>query len=253
MARPDRPRGDDPYAQLEELEEIYRAAPVGLCLVDPDLRFLRINERMASINGHAVEDHIGRSVEELLPEFAEQILPRYRKVLLTGEAIDNVEMTDARGERVWRVSDRPVKTAAGDVSGIITVVQEITDLKRTERELRATRERLHRAEQVAHLGCWEWNLRTGEVWWSQEEYRIFGRDPRHFTPSFDAFIEHVTPEHRSLVREQLDAIFAGLEANDVEYRIDAADGEERMLRSIATLRRDVTTTLSSLRAAAERG
>ncbi|NNL68221.1 MAG: PAS domain-containing protein, partial [Myxococcales bacterium] len=172
MARLDRPR-DDAQARLdlEELEAIYRSAPVGLCLVDPQLRFVRINERMASINGHAVEDHIGRTVEEILPDLASQIVPRYRKVLLTGEAIDNVEVTDARGERIWRVSDRPVKAATGEVSGIITVVQEITDLVRGQEELRKVRERLRRAEQVAGLGCWEWNLQTDEVWWSNQEYR----------------------------------------------------------------------------------
>ena len=46
-------------SQLVELETLYRTAPIGLVLLDRELRFLRINEMLAEINGPSVEEHLG--------------------------------------------------------------------------------------------------------------------------------------------------------------------------------------------------
>ena len=62
------PRSDP----LVELEAIYRSAPVGLCVLDRDLRFVRINERLAAMNGLPAEAHIGRTVREIVPDIADQ-------------------------------------------------------------------------------------------------------------------------------------------------------------------------------------
>ena len=53
---------------LDELELIYRTAPVGLCLVDRELRFVRINEQLAAINGRPVQEHIGKTVRDIIPK-----------------------------------------------------------------------------------------------------------------------------------------------------------------------------------------
>ncbi|MBW2314025.1 MAG: PAS domain-containing protein [Deltaproteobacteria bacterium] len=224
--------------RLHELEEIYRAAPVGLCLVDAEFRFLRINERLAAINGHPAADHIGKTVEEIVPELAEQILPRYRKVLETGHGIENVEVTIPETGHSWLVSDLPVLGDQGHVTGIMTVVQDITALKESEKEVRLGRARLRRAEHVAQLGCWEWNLQTDEMWWSEEYHRIFGREPGSCVPRFDLFIEHIVSEDRGRIREQLETIYAGLDQAQAEFRITTVGGQERTLRAIAMLQRD---------------
>ena len=64
--------------RLRELEQLYATAPVGLCLVDTELRFVRINEKLAAIYGRPRQEHLGRGIRELLPEVADQIEPIYR-------------------------------------------------------------------------------------------------------------------------------------------------------------------------------
>ena len=66
--------------QLGEIESIYQMAPVGLCFVDTDFRYVRINEQLAQINGLSVAEHIGRTFWEVLPEVADAIEPLYRQV-----------------------------------------------------------------------------------------------------------------------------------------------------------------------------
>ncbi|MEB3357273.1 MAG: ATP-binding protein [Synechococcales bacterium] len=139
--------------QLTEIETIYRSAPIGLNVLDPDLRFVRINERLAEMNGFSVEEHLGRTVRELLPDLADPAERLLLPIFETGEPLLNVEI---RGEtpaqpgvpRIWLEHFLPLKE--GDrVVGISTVCEEITERKRTEQMLA---ERVAQQAAIAHLG-----------------------------------------------------------------------------------------------------
>jgi PAS domain S-box-containing protein len=135
--------------QLAEIEAIYQTAPIGLNVLDSDLRFVRINERLAEMNGFPIEAHIGRTIRELLPGLADDAEEILRPILETGQPRLNIEI---RGEtpaqpgvpRIWLEHFLPLKN--GDrVIGISTVCEEITDRKLAEEE----RDRLLKLEQAA--------------------------------------------------------------------------------------------------------
>jgi signal transduction histidine kinase len=100
--------------QLTEIETIYQTAHVGLCFVDADLRYVRVNEQMSSV----------------LAVLAPLLEPMFRRVLETGEPIVNREVSC---ERTWLVSHYPVKSAK--MLGVSSVIQDITELKFTEAQL----------------------------------------------------------------------------------------------------------------------
>ncbi len=129
--------------QFLELETLYHTAPVGLALFDSELRYLRINERLAEINGALPAQHIGRTLREMVPELADISEELLHHVFATGEAILEREITGFTPsapdkERVWLASYYPVKNSAGQVSAVSVVVQEITERKYTEAVLRET-------------------------------------------------------------------------------------------------------------------
>ncbi|MFB2833390.1 PAS domain-containing protein [Floridanema evergladense] len=125
--------------QLAEIETIYQSAPIGLNVLDTELRFVRINQQLAEINGLPVEAHIGRTVRELLPELADTAEQLLRPILETGEPLLKVEITGETPaqpgvKRIWLESFLPLKD--GDrIIGISTVCEEITDRKCTEATL----------------------------------------------------------------------------------------------------------------------
>ena len=126
------------YAQLNTL---LVSAPVGIGFWDRDLRFVRVNDALAAINGLTPEEHIGRELGEVVGELAPVLVPLYRRVLATGEPVVHTESTaDAalqKGERRhWLSSYYPVHTADGEVIGIGSVIMEITDRKRADDRLR---------------------------------------------------------------------------------------------------------------------
>ncbi len=132
--------------RLEEIETIYRSAPVGLCVLDRDLRFLRVNEHLAQYNGVPVEDHIGRRIGEVLLG-ADAVEQRARRVVETGEAILGMEvagqtLAQPGVERYWLEHLLPLRDEAGEVMGVNVVIQEVTENKRREAELRRSHQQL---------------------------------------------------------------------------------------------------------------
>ncbi|MGF1602955.1 MAG: PAS domain-containing protein [Thermosynechococcaceae cyanobacterium] len=131
------PSQDPVKAQLSELESIYQFAPIGLAVLDTDLRFQRINQRLADINGLTIDAHLGRSVREVLPNLADKVEPLLSQVLRTGESVIDLEI---KGEtpshpgvtRTWLESWHPITTEQGQIVGINIVCQEITEQKRSE-------------------------------------------------------------------------------------------------------------------------
>ena len=131
--------------QFAELDQIYKTSPVGLCFMDTDLRYVRINEVMASINGKSISEHIGHTLKEVIPQIAPQVEPIYRKVIKSGKPALNFEVhgktqVEPDVERDWLVSYYPVTSKAGAILGVSTVVQDITEQKRIEEALRRSEE-----------------------------------------------------------------------------------------------------------------
>ncbi|MCX5962847.1 MAG: PAS domain-containing protein [Cyanobacteria bacterium] len=86
--------------QLMEIEAIYQTAPIGMAILDVDLRFQRVNQRLAEINGVTMADHLGRTVRDVLGDLADGNEPLLRQVLETGEPLLNLELGSPKKERM---------------------------------------------------------------------------------------------------------------------------------------------------------
>ena len=151
--------------QLAELNSIYATAPVGLAVLDTDLRYLRINDLLAVKNGMPAEQHIGRHVREIVPSIARSIETICRELLATGKPRFNVEMigeTAAQPDvkRTWVNSYFPLRNLNGECIGINVVVQDLTEQKRLEERLREADKR--KDEFLAVLGH-EWRNPLGVI------------------------------------------------------------------------------------------
>lgn len=148
--------------EAAELEAIYRSAPVGLAVLDTGLRYLRVNDCLAAMNGLPAAEHLGRRVTDVVPVLAEQAVPGLLRVLATGEPILNVEIDGETAaqpgvRRDWVEHWHPLTDEAGRVVAINVVTEEVTERKRMEEarrdeeELRRQNEKLQQfASLVAH-------------------------------------------------------------------------------------------------------
>jgi PAS domain S-box-containing protein len=138
-------QGGVPTSQASALFDIVGAgAPIGLALVDTDLRFVRVNPALAAINGRPVDEHIGKRIDEVLPELADVLVPVYQQVLASGEPILEREVArDTPGGHVRHVlaSWFPVRVDSRIV-GVGAVVVDITDRKAAELRLQGVLQQL---------------------------------------------------------------------------------------------------------------
>jgi len=121
-----------PTQRLAQMQAIYDGAPVGLCFLDKNLRYISLNQRLADMNGAPVAAHVGRTVNEMIPELFPTVEPYLRRAL-NGEVIPKVEALRPAGkqgqpERTMLASYQPVLDEAGDVIGISLAVLDVTGL-----------------------------------------------------------------------------------------------------------------------------
>ncbi len=127
-------------AEQRELESLYRTAPLGMGLIDRDLRYVRVNERLAEFAGMSAEEMLGRTTREVVPEIAPKTEPIYRQVLDAGRAVLDVEISGATRaepdrERHWLASYSPLESDSGDIAGVSITVRDISESKRAHEAL----------------------------------------------------------------------------------------------------------------------
>ena len=148
-------RSDDASAYIGSL---LAHAPVGLGFLDRQLRYLAVNEALATINGITPAAHVGRTVADVIPDFAPMLEPLLRGVLDTGVPVLNLDVTNRPltpdAARHWLCNYFPLHGNDGTIQGVGALVVEITDLRRSHEAARIAEDALA-ASEVRHRGLLE--------------------------------------------------------------------------------------------------
>ena len=141
----------------------------------------------------------------------------------------------------------------GEVTSVLAISRDITDIKEAEARLKEAYENLEElveertiqlekaynslkesekglseAQKMAHIGNWEWDISSNKAYWSEEMYRIFGRDPEKLAPSYNDYLCYVHPDDRDYYCNAIKKAVSGIPF-DIDYRIVTDTGEERIV------------------------
>jgi PAS domain S-box-containing protein len=110
--------------------------------------------------------------------------------------------------------------------------QERTERKKAEEALRRSEMYLAEAQRLSHTGSFGWNVASGEIYWSDETYRIFACD-RATKPTVQMVIDRTHPEDRTRLRKILDRASIERHAFTAEHRLVLSDGSVKYVRAVA--------------------
>jgi PAS domain S-box-containing protein len=111
--------------------------------------------------------------------------------------------------------------------------KEITERKRVEDELRRSEAYLAEGQRISHTGTWAWNVFSGELFWSLENFRIFGLDPESVKVSYPMVLQWIHPEDRFHVQQSFDEAAREKSDYELECRVVRPDGMIKHIHSLA--------------------
>jgi PAS domain S-box-containing protein len=191
----------------EDVRQILDTAAIGLTRCSRDLRYLACNRAYEKLLGLPADQIIGRPIIDVMGPKAFEVIRPYIERLLRGERVefeDEVPIS-AGGPRFFHVVAEPWFDSEGQVSGWITSVLEITDLKRTTKALREREQRLRLSLDASAAGVWTWDPFTNQSRWDDRFHAQYGF-AEGVAQTFDTWISSVHEEDRPTVLAHLDDV-----------------------------------------------
>ncbi len=213
------------------------ATDEGIYGVDTSGRCTFINRAAARKLGYAPVELLGKDLHELTHHHRAN-----GDVHLPGDCPVQQVLVDGNGCRIdddvfWRRdgSQFPIEYSAYPVrendaiSGAVVVFVDVTERHEAQASLRKSESTLARAQRIARVGNWEWELASDVVSCSEEIWRISGIPPRDEAPTSKTLLQRVHPEDRERVEQAYDEAIEEHQGLNLEYRIVRPDGGERVV------------------------
>ncbi|TVQ19677.1 MAG: PAS domain S-box protein [Leptolyngbya sp. DLM2.Bin15] len=205
----------------EELERFFSVALDLLCIADSDGKFCRVNQSWNVALGYEADELEGRSCLDFVHpddlEITLQALADLKQQKMVRGLVNRYRCKDG--------SYRYLEWYAQPYDDLLyCAAHDITERQQVEEQLRKSDAHLQAAQRIAKLGSWEFDVKTEVIYWSDEVFRIFGRDPAAGMPTFDELQRLYHPEDQ-LHHNQ--TVQRGLETGqpyDLECRAYRPDG-----------------------------
>jgi two-component system, cell cycle sensor histidine kinase and response regulator CckA len=210
-------------------EDILENLPVMAAILKPDQEITWVNKMCRDFAGLSCENLPGKECFMIWRLKKPCTGCKVLQVIETGKpAVFEIPDTeqpswpDTQGR--WEIHLLPVNDKHGNVTSIIEVASEITPEQEVRKALRKSEERLRKAEELAHIGHWELDLISNELFWSDEIYKIFEIDSRQFGASYEAFLEATHPDDREKIHKAYTESLINKTPYQIEHRLLLPDG-----------------------------
>jgi PAS domain S-box-containing protein len=204
-----------------------------------DLRTEKVHRSEEVRRIHEIGAETDQSLEEAFEAFAPEGRPviqeAFQRCVEEEKTYDlEVSIDTEKGNRRWvRAVGAPVQKEGGEVVKVAGALQDITERKEAERELRKSRERLQMAVGGGGIGTWDWDVETGEVIFNRQWAEMLGYSREELDFHFSTWEDLVHPEDLERAMEVLDRYIAGeTDTYDPEIRMRTKSGDWKWVQTI---------------------
>jgi PAS domain S-box-containing protein len=251
----DRKQAEEALIRREnEFRTLAENSPDIIARYDRQKRYIYVNPAAAEPSGYSPEEIMGKNSIELGidPETTKFWEESIENVFITGKP-ETIEFNymSPEGKDYYFNTQLVPEFIDEKVNSVLAISRDITDKKIAEAKLKETLENLERlvrkrtaelekayyslkesekglaeAQEMAHIGNWEWDIAANKTYWSEEMYHIFGRDTNRPAPVYTEHLNYIHPDDR----DYFDSSTRKAESektSSIEYRIVLDSGEER--------------------------
>jgi two-component system sensor histidine kinase/response regulator len=237
---------------------LVNTAPVIVLQLDTQGIIEYVNPYFEQITGYRLDEVSGKEwFRTFLPardqdEIRALFLKAAHDVPTSGNVNSIITRSGEELEIEWY--GQAIHDAQGKIISVLAAGQDVTVRRSMERALSTSAERLKEAQRIAQLGSWELDLRTGELIWSDEIFRLFEIDKNRFGATYEAFLGAIHPDDRDRVSQSYAHSLESRTPYEITHRLRMSDGrikwvhercasdfdaEGKPLRSVGTVQ-DVT-------------
>jgi PAS domain S-box-containing protein len=249
------------YEALRDSEEKYRyiveTTNEGIWVVDAEIRTTYVNKKLVDMLGYSPDELMG----SLATDFVDNnyLAYTYSRMGKRQQGIDEVhenKLVRKDGSLLWvLVNSKSLFDDSSKFIGVLAMLTDISERKEAEAKLEATLDNLEEqviertiqlekaykalkeseqslteAQQMAHIGNWDWNLVTNKIHRSDEIYQIYKRKPEEFDAPYSELLSYVHPDDQDFVDNTAKKALNGNPYN-IDFRIILPNGEERVVHT----------------------
>ncbi len=218
--------------------ELFEHSPVAYQSLDDKGFFIDVNQKLCDLLGYSVDELLGKKFSELWSLDTQEKFPEVFSCFLQEDKTQGELRLNRKDGKLIIVllEGRIQRDAQGKFMRTHCILHDITEQKRMEEELM-------RAQSIAHVGNWSYDVRNKIFVGSDEWYKIFGLAQNKFTD--ESFFESVFPEDIQRVRQGWESILAG-NPKAIEYRL-MINNQVKWVYSKADVERDSEGHISQIR------
>ncbi len=193
------------------IDSLLEASPLGICFLNREMRYIRINQVLAELNGLTTEQHLGQDFREILPESAVEFESIIQQVLETGQPILNVDISgESKGKPgyfgYWVGNYYPVKNLNEEIIGAGIILTDITIAKQTEIALRESEIRFRSVVESNMSGIGFWDQKGAITGANDALLEMIGYTKEELISENIRWSELTPPEYQEIDRIALDQI-----------------------------------------------
>lgn len=220
----------------ERFRQLIENAPYGIVLLDLDAFITDINQKQLDYMGKKKEDLVGKNFAHILSGYGlnlNEMLDRFKK-RVTGE-LNKFEYNfyNTNGSLIIAEAQTVPIIENGQVTGVMYIINDITEKRQAEEKLARSRELLAETERIGKIGGWAFDLETKERSWTEEALRIIELDCDAAELIVRSGLDFLAPEYRPAADEAVNRALATGEPFEQEWEVITAKGNRRWVHVAA--------------------
>ncbi|QEP44571.1 PAS domain S-box protein [Ectothiorhodospiraceae bacterium BW-2] len=189
---------------------------------------VQVNELFCQISGYSRQELLGQNHRLIKSNTHDSDFYRQMWQTISRGQIWQGEICNRakNGQLYWVESTIvPFVTEEGTPYRYISIRTDVTRIKQMEQQARKLSDRLRRSQIFANIGTWDWNIATGELYWSERIASLFGYPSGELETSYENFLQAIHPEDRDRVVKAVNRCISEGAIYNIEHRVLWPSGE----------------------------